>query len=229
MVDFVCGPCEGLDKLRELLQILRSPEGCPWDREQTHTSLRTALIEEAYEVADAIESGGGADLQEELGDLLLQVVFHAALAEEAGRFTLEEVIGGVCQKLVRRHPHVFGDTVANDAGQVLRNWDAIKRGEKAQQTPADALRAVPRSFPALLRADKLVSRAGRAGYALAGPEEAQTLTEADVGGELFQTVLRARGAGIDPEMALQKRLERFIAEVDQELAAQAGRSAQEAI
>jgi tetrapyrrole methylase family protein/MazG family protein len=219
MVDFVCGPCEGLDKLREVVGILRSPEGCPWDREQTHTSLRGALIEEAYEAADAIDSGHDGELREELGDLLLQIVFHAALAEEAGRFALDEVIGGVCQKLVRRHPHVFGDTAAGDTGQVLRNWDAIKREEKAQETPADALRAIPRSFPALLRADKLVSRAERAGYkepaAQAGQAgqpagEARALTEDEIGEALFQTVLRSHSAGIDPEMALQKRLERFI-------------------
>ena len=216
MVDFVCGPCEGLDKLREVIRILRSPEGCPWDREQTHISLRGALIEEAYEVADAIETGGGADLCEELGDLLLQVVFHAVLAEEAGRFTLEEVTGGVCGKLVRRHPHVFGDVRADDAGQVLRNWDAIKRGEKAQATPAEALRAVPRSFPALLRADKLISRAERAGYPQGGPAgDPVTLTEEEAGEELFRAVLRARAAGVDPEMALQRRLERLIEAVEQ--------------
>lgn len=216
MVDFVCGPCEGLDKLREVVRILRSPEGCPWDREQTHASLRGGLIEEAYEVTDAIETGDADALQEELGDLLLQVVFHAVLAEEDERFTLGEVIGGVCQKLVHRHPHVFGEAIADSTEQVLRSWDAIKRREKAQETPGEALRAIPRSFPALLRADKLMTRAKRAGYVLPAPDGSE-LTEEEAGEVLFQAVLRVRAAGVDPEMALQRRLERFISTVEQTL------------
>ena len=215
MVDFVCGPCEELDKLSEAVRILRSPEGCPWDREQTHATLRGGLIEEAYEVADAIETGDGEALREELGDLLLQIVFHAQLAEDAGRFTLGEVIGGIVQKLVRRHPHVFGDTAVSGTEQVLQNWDAIKRREKSQETPADALRAVPRSFPALLRADKVVSRARRAGIALPEPElpsDKPPLTEEAAGELLLQAVLQTRAAGLDPEMILQRRLDRWIEE-----------------
>lgn len=209
MVDFVCGEQPGLDKLCEIVRILRSPEGCPWDREQDHRSLRSAMLEEAHEAVDAIDSGEAAALCEELGDVLLQVVFHSRLAEETGSFTLNDVIGTVCAKLIQRHPHVFGETRVDGSEQVLRNWDSIKRAEKSFATKADALRGVPRSFPALLRADKLITRAARAGYTEA-PGPTEPLTEPEAGELLWEAVRRVHAAGADPELALHRRLERLI-------------------
>lgn len=209
MVDFVCGANPGLDKLCEIVKILRSPEGCPWDREQDHKSLRSAMLEEAHEAVDAIDSGDSDALREELGDVLLQVVFHCQLAEEADRFSTTDVIGGICTKLIQRHPHVFGETQVDGTEQVLRNWDSIKRSEKSFETKADALRGVPRSFPALLRADKLITRAARAGY-VEPRGEPDAFTEAEAGELLLEAVRRVKSAGIDPELALHRRLERLI-------------------
>ncbi|HEX8463276.1 MAG TPA: MazG family protein, partial [Abditibacterium sp.] len=124
---------DSFSRLTQIMARLRAPDGCPWDIEQTHQTLRAYLIEESAEVLDAIESGDDAHLCEELGDLLLQPVFHAQIASETGRFTLDDVVNGICEKLIRRHPHVFGDTLAPDADTVLRNWDAIKKQEKAAQ------------------------------------------------------------------------------------------------
>ncbi|MDR1736187.1 MAG: MazG family protein [Oscillospiraceae bacterium] len=221
MVDFVCGSNPGLDKLKEIVAILRSPGGCPWDREQDHASLRGALLEESHEVIDAIDRADAAALREELGDVLLQVVFHSRLAEEKGEFTLEDVMRAVCEKLITRHPHVFGDSGAKRLGasvdvegvqtggsaQVLKNWEEIKKKEKSFSSGADALRAVPRSFPALLRADKLLSRAARAGFTqdLSGGGD-------DAGSVLFAAAAKAKSMGEDPELALHGRLERFIGE-----------------
>jgi MazG family protein len=154
-------------KLVALQARLRGPKGCPWDREQTHQSLRKFLIEEAYEVLDAMESGNPEEFASELGDLLLQVIFHAILAEEAGRFTISEVIESVHTKMVRRHPHVFGDVTAKTSAAVLKNWEQIKRDERAEKgkAPEDSLLSgVPRSLPAVLEAYQLTRRASRIGF-----------------------------------------------------------------
>jgi tetrapyrrole methylase family protein/MazG family protein len=151
------------DDLAAIVKLLRSPDGCPWDKVQTHKSIRNDLIEECYEVIEAIDSGDTALLREELGDVLLQVVFHADIESDAGHFNLNDVANDICKKLINRHPHVFGNVVADTPDEVLKNWDAIKRIEKKQETAADTLKAVSRSLPALMRAEKLIKRAYRAG------------------------------------------------------------------
>ena len=154
-------------KLVALQARLRGPKGCPWDREQTHRSLRKFLIEEAYEVLDAMDSGNPEEFASELGDLMLQVIFHAILAEEAGRFTISDVIESVHAKMVRRHPHVFGDVTAKTSAAVLKNWEQIKRDERTEKgnSPDDSLLAsVPRSLPAILEAYQLTRRASRVGF-----------------------------------------------------------------
>lgn len=216
-----------LDRLREIVARLRAPDGCPWDREQTHASLRGALIEECYEVIDAIERADDGNLKEELGDLLLHVVMHAQMAGERSAFTLEEVAADICQKMVRRHPHVFGDKLANDSAAVLRQWEQIKRSEKGK--PAGILDALPASMPALLRAQNAQKKAARVGFDWpdAGPvfekmeEEIAEVraalaagdakaVEDEVGDILFTAVNLARKLGVDAETTLAAATNRFI-------------------
>lgn len=210
---------------------LRAPGGCPWDREQTHSTLRTYLIEEAYEVLDAIEKGNSQDLAEELGDLLLQVLFHADLARETGAFDISHVITGIHDKMVRRHPHVFGDVKAENSGEVLKNWAQLKAKEKLAASPKDlsppksapsALDGVPRTIPALLEAYQLTRRAAQIGFdweriegifekleeegaelraALAASNRRNA--EEEVGDILFSVVNLARFLGLDPEVTLK--------------------------
>jgi MazG family protein len=210
---------------------LRAPGGCPWDREQTHSTLRTYLIEEAYEVLDAIENGNSQDLAEELGDLLLQVLFHADLARETGAFDISHVITGIHDKMVRRHPHVFGDVKAETAGEVLKNWAQLKAKEKLAASPKDVslqnpapsvLDGVPRNIPALLEAYQMTRRAAQVGFdweqvegiiekleeetselraALA--DSNRRATEEEVGDILFSAVNLARFLELDPEVTLK--------------------------
>jgi tetrapyrrole methylase family protein / MazG family protein len=210
---------------------LRAPGGCPWDREQTHSSLKTYLIEEAYEVLDAIETGNPKELAEELGDLLLQVLFHADLARETGAFDISDVITGIHDKMVRRHPHVFGNVKAETAGEVLKNWAQLKAKEKqatptegeASQNPAPStLDGVPRNLPALLEAYQMTRRAAQVGFdwervegifEKLGEETAElraalatsnrSATEEEVGDILFSVVNLARFLGLDPEVTLK--------------------------
>ena len=135
--------------LVKIVALLRLPGGCPWDMEQTHTSIRNDLIEETYEVIEAIDNGDPDLLREELGDVLLQIAMHARMEEESGRFNFDDVANDVCQKMIHRHPHVFGDVVADTSDQVLSNWEVIKSEEKSRQTVTDKLRASPRQYPAL--------------------------------------------------------------------------------
>jgi MazG family protein len=151
-----------IDRLRVLVAQLRSPEGCPWDREQTHDTLKPHLLEECYELLEAIESRDDEELREELGDLLLQVVLHAQFAEEEQRFDFDSVAETISEKLIRRHPHVFGEQRLPDSAAVLRQWDAIKTAEKKQRE--SALDGVPRSQPALARAQKIQTKAARVGF-----------------------------------------------------------------
>lgn len=224
-----CEPTEratnGLRRLVAIMARLRDPErGCPWDREQDFASIAPYTIEEAYEVADAIARGDLADLKDELGDLLLQVVFHARMAEEAGAFDLADVAEAICAKMERRHPHIFGDTTAKTAEAVLANWEAIKAAEKPR---ASVLDDVPLALPALTRAEKLQKRAARTGFDwpdAAGPRAkiAEELAELDAAGDddaradelgdlLFAVVNLARHLRIDPEAALRKANAKFEA------------------
>ncbi len=199
-----------MDELLAIMRILRSPEGCPWDAAQNHASIRRNMIEEAYEVCEAIDLDDKALLCEELGDVLLQVVFHARMEEEAGVFSIEDVIDGVCRKLLLRHPHVFGEKKleTGSAAEGLEAWEEIKRRTKNNKTGAETLDAVARSLPALMRAEKLLSRAGRTGFTLPGVEA--EVDSDKLGRELFMTVARAQKAGIDPEDALNRTCESFI-------------------
>ncbi len=216
---------EGFEGLVEVVAALRAPDGCPWDREQTHESLKGHLIEEAYEVLEAIEHGTPADLREELGDLLLQVLMHSQIASEIGAFDIHQVIQQLIEKLVSRHPHVFGEVHADDAEQVLKNWDAIKRQQKGQES---ILEGVPKAMPALLRALEVSKRAARVGFEWQNiqgvmdklREEEAELQEAiasgdaqriasEIGDLLFTVVNIARHAKQDPEECLRLMVDRF--------------------
>ena len=216
------------ESLVSLTEILRSPDGCPWDREQTHKSVRPCLIEEAYEVCEAIDTDDADLMREELGDLMFQVMFHAEIEKEKGNFDICGVIDGICAKMIARHPHVFGTAAADTSEEVLVNWEALKRQEKGQQTTADAMDAVARSLPALWRADKLQSKAAKAGFEFADvsgaldklDEEMRELREAvergtnfseELGDVLFAAVKAGRFLNVDPEDALNATCEKFIA------------------
>lgn len=218
---------EPLARLRAVVHCLRAPGGCPWDREQTHESLIPHVIEEAYEVAEAIRTGDPALIADELGDLLLQPVLHAEIASETGAFTIDSIATGLCEKLIRRHPHVFGETNADDSEAVLKQWDAIKRVEKgAQREPY--LSGVSQGLPSLMRAQKLQKKAARVGFdwpdvqpvigkireetaeleqALASGDSAAMTHE--IGDLLFSVVNLARKLGVDAESALAATNERF--------------------
>ncbi|SDU08802.1 tetrapyrrole methylase family protein / MazG family protein/ATP diphosphatase [Verrucomicrobium sp. GAS474] len=220
-----------VDRLIELMALLRSPGGCPWDREQTHVTLRPGLIEETYEVIDAIDAWGGtgdsSHLREELGDLLFHLVFHARLAEERGDFTFRDTASDVVEKLIRRHPHVFGDASAGDTAAVLRNWDQIKKAEKPERT--GTLDGVPLHLPALMRAQEVQKKAAKVGFDWPdadGPREkiAEELREivdalaegaskdkiADEAGDLlFSVVNYLRHLKVDSETALAGATRKF--------------------
>ncbi len=227
MVDFVRKTRYGYADLLEIIRLLRSEDGCPWDKVQTHRSIRRGMLEEAYEAAEAIDRDDTAMLREELGDVLMQVVFHADLAAEEGRFSMEDVCDEVVKKLLYRHPHVFGDAHEDSPESVLVSWDRLKRAEKGQSTTADALDAVARSLPGLWRAEKIQKKAAGAGFDWPDihgaldklDEEAAELRRAadsggDVAGELgavlFAAVKVGRFAGVDPEAALAATCEKFI-------------------
>jgi MazG family protein len=211
-----------IDRLREIVAQLRSPDGCPWDREQTHQSLKPHLVEECYELIDAIDAGNDEELKEELGDLLLQVVLHSQMASEASRFTLDEVATTIADKLVNRHPHVFGENRLPDSEAVLRQWEVIKRSEKQERN--SVLDGVPKSLPALARAQKLQAKAARVGFdwdeaegALAKVrEELQEVESAaegrlaeEVGDLLFAAVNFARKKKLDAEQILNEASAKF--------------------
>lgn len=185
---------------------------CPWDREQTHESLVRYLVEEAYETVEAIETGDPAHLREELGDLLLQVVFHARIAEEdpAEPFDIDDVAAGIVDKLVRRHPHVFADVDVRGPADVQVNWDAIKAAEKGRTSPMDG---IPVNLPALALADKVIARAPGASADARPATEQPTYTAETLGDALFALVAAAHASGIDPEQALRARVRREMAKL----------------
>ena len=175
-----------VNQLLSIMKTLRSPEGCPWDREQTHSSIRNDALEEVYEVVDAIDTADNTALCEELGDMLLQVVFHSEIAEEEGSFSFDEVVDGICKKLISRHPHVFGDGQAENSAEVLDLWDSIKKQEKNQTSVTDTLESVPKAFPALMRAAKVQKRAKKAGLALPDP-----VAEFETNSKLLSNAIRS--------------------------------------
>lgn len=159
MIDFQCKEFYDVDDLRIIINFLRSKDGCPWDKEQTHESIRRNFLEETYEVCEAIDNGDSENLKEELGDVLMQVVFHSSIEEQSGRFDLDQVADTCCKKLIYRHPHVFGNVQVSDAQNVLENWDQLKRSEKKQKTTASAMDSVAKSLPATWRAEKIQTKA----------------------------------------------------------------------
>lgn len=217
-----------LEDLMAIIKRLRGEGGCPWDKVQTHETLREAMLEEAYEVVDAIERKDTDNLKEELGDVLMQVVFHADLEEEAGTFSMADVIAGICEKMVYRHPHVFGDTKVDTADEVLVNWEALKKKEKQISTQSEAMKQIPGVLPALTRAKKVQKKAANVGfdfYKMGGAmekvrEELDELTEAvdqglgteeeEYGDILFAMVNISRFLKINPEFALTKATKKFI-------------------
>lgn len=218
-----------IDRLLDIMRKLREPGGCPWDREQTLNSLKSNLIEETYEVIDAIESGDRAELCGELGDLLLQVVFQSQICEETGDFTFADVVTGIADKLVRRHPHVFGDVQANTSGEVLRNWEKIKKIEKDADTPRSLVEGIPRHLPALAKAHLVQKRVARAGFEwdeisgvvakleeeLAEVKEAMEQKDAaaireELGDLLFSTVNLSRYLGHESEDLLNENIAKFM-------------------
>lgn len=203
-------PHPKLEELVAVLEYLRAPGGCAWDREQTHASLVQYLVEETYELVDAIEAGDDAELVEELGDVLYQVIFHSDIAAEQGRFTLEDVAAHMTAKMVGRHPHVFGDAVADTPDAVMANWDRLKAVEKPARE--SVLDGIPQAMPSLLLAAKLVGRAEKVGLE---PTAANAVpsTEEELGDELLATVVAARAAGLDPERALRDALRRLQADI----------------
>ena len=228
MVNFERKETYSLQDLIEILRILRAPGGCPWDRAQTHLSDRRNFLEEAYEAAEAFDRDDPALMCEELGDMLMQVLFNIHIEEDAGRFITDDVTDHICKKIIFRHPHVFGTAAADTSEEVLVNWEALKRQEKGQQTTADAMDAVARSLPALWRADKLQSKAAKAGFEFADvsgaldklDEEMRELREAvergtnfseELGDVLFAAVKAGRFLNVDPEDALNATCEKFIA------------------
>lgn len=225
-------------RLEAIMARLREENGCPWDREQTHRSLRPYLIEEAYEVVEAIDLEDPAKIREELGDVLLQVVFHAQVSRENGGFNLDDIAYEICEKMVRRHPHVFGDVEVEGVAGVLDNWQRIKQEEKGGETPktASALAGITQGLPALQRAEKIQSRAAKSGFdwpSFHGPldkvsEEINELLEVwrgraqeketpdpermeeEFGDVLFSLVNVARFLGVHPELALNRTVDKFI-------------------
>ena len=228
---------ESFETLLKIMDRLREPDGCPWDREQDYETLRSYLIEECYEVADALDRGDPEDLREELGDLLFQIVFLSRLAKEDGSFVAADVVRGIAEKMIRRHPHVFGDAKAETSAEVLRNWEEIKRQEKgldkgssgAGQPVRSVLEGVPVALPALLKAQRLGTKASRVGFDWERPidvldkvqeelgelrqaveQEDRSAVREELGDLLFSLVMLARKLDVDPEGALEQTNLKFV-------------------
>lgn len=216
-----------IDDLVTIVEILRAPGGCPWDMEQTHKSMRNGLIEETYEVVEAIDNDDPKLMREELGDVLLQLVMHAELAREDGQFTFDDVANDICRKMILRHPHVFGEVKADTVDAVLSNWETIKSEEKHRETLTAKLRAIPTQLPALMRATKVGKKAKMFDFPDAGSvleklnEELTEVKDAvaennpahieeEIGDLLLTVTSLARKTGTDPEQALSKATNKFI-------------------
>lgn len=218
----------------KIMELLRSENGCPWDREQTHSSIRSNFIEETYEALEAIDNDDALTMKEELGDVLLQVVFHSQMESEKGTFNFDDVCDGICKKLILRHPHIFKDQKANNSDDVLKIWDSVKKTEKNQKTATETLKAVPAGFPALMRAQKVQKRAAKTGfdYGDISPawsdmeSEIKELSDAiknndaenikeELGDVLFSVCNVARFLHLDCEEALTASTEKFISRFDE--------------
>lgn len=217
------------EDLTVLMAKLRSEEGCPWDREQTHESLKRYMVEETYEALEAIDDGDDEGIKEELGDVLLQVVFHSQIAVEEDRFDASDVVDGICRKIIERHTHVFGEDVAEDSEAVLKNWEKIKNKSKGISTHTEKLRKVPKTYPALLRSLKIQERAAKAGFdwdeadgaiektmeeigefMTACKEHDREAIKSEMGDLLFSLVNVCRFLEVEPEITLNETSDRFI-------------------
>lgn len=227
-MDFQQKPNYGFEDLLQIMKMLRAPGGCPWDREQTHKSIRQNFIEETYEVIEAIDTEDRELLKEELGDVLLQVVFHSEMESEVGSFDINDVCDGICKKLIVRHPHIFADVKADTTDEVLSNWDKIKMQTKSQKTQSDAMDSVSKSLPSLMRSEKLQKKAAKVGFDwpdVSGAlqkveEETQELKKAiedgdkkgmeeELGDLLFSVVNVSRFLKVDSEEALYHACDKF--------------------
>ena len=231
MVNFQCKNRYTWEDFLEIMRLLRAPGGCPWDREQTHASIRRNFLEETYEVLDALDRDDVPGMREELGDVLMQVAFHAQIETERGRFTMADVVDAVAKKLVYRHPHVFGTVEVENSQEVLANWEVLKRREKGQASTADAIEAVPHTLPALWRAEKLSSKTAKAGFRWEDSlsalkkleEEVGELRSAlergvstgphgvreELGDVLFMAAVLSQMNGADPEACLHDACDKF--------------------
>jgi tetrapyrrole methylase family protein/MazG family protein len=217
------------ENLVEIMELLRSPAGCPWDKEQTHESIKQYMIEEAYEVLETIEARDDAKFMDELGDLLLQIVFHSQIAKERGGFSIEDVIANVCRKMILRHIHVFGDAQADNPTQALSNWESVKRREKGHNTHTQSLKDIPPHMPSLMRSLKVQKKASLLGFDWQRTEDAMLKVDEElcelklacenndrgklseeIGDLLFAVVNVARFLKIEPEFALKSTIEKFI-------------------
>ncbi len=216
-----------INDMLEIMRKLRSEDGCPWDKVQTHSSIRQDFIEEVYEAIEAIDKADVPLLREELGDVLLQIIFHSAIEEEIGNFNFADVVDEVCQKLIVRHPHVFGEVEVANTDEVLANWNRIKSETKGQTTATETLTSVSKSLPALIRAEKVGGRAKRAGMDFADVHDAISSLESEiaelkmaiangtniseeVGDLLFSATNVARLCKVEPEIALTESTDKFI-------------------
>jgi tetrapyrrole methylase family protein/MazG family protein len=198
------------EDLLDIMCTLRAPGGCPWDGEQTHQSIRRNFIEEVYEACEAIDLSDDRLLCEELGDVLLQVVFHAKIAQDRGAFDINDVCDTVSKKLIYRHPHIFGQMKLETSEQVLEMWEEVKKKEKQQKTVSESIDQIAKTLPALIYAEKVQKKAAKAGF-----EIKTDCKSDDIGDRLFEIVAEARKKGIDPEKALMDATNRFIAEFNQ--------------
>jgi len=212
--------------LVEIVRKLRAPDGCPWDREQTHESLRENTVEEVYEMLEAFDSGDGAKMADESGDLLLHIVFHAAIGEENGEYNIDDVTDAVCKKLIQRHPHIFGDENFANAKEVLDNWDQLKRAERGQSSVTAEMNGISKYLPSLIRALKVQKKATKSGFSLENRKnfekyEKKVLQFCEISGInneeefsrlLFGMLSIADKLGLQPEIALNSETDRFITE-----------------
>ncbi|MBQ7822486.1 MAG: MazG family protein, partial [Clostridia bacterium] len=197
--------------LCDIMKLLRSPDGCPWDAEQDHKSIRKNFIEEVYEVCEAIDEENSEHLCEELGDVMLQVVFHSEMERAKGSFDIGDVINGICRKLVHRHPHVFGDVKVDSADGVLVNWDEIKKAEKGQKSVGDVLESVPKTLPALMRAQKIVKKAEKNSLVLFPDCADLDALDADGYAEMLMRLCKsANKKGIDLEEILDQKCTQMV-------------------
>lgn len=248
-MDFKQKPSYKFEDLIRIMKVLRSPNGCPWDREQDHKSIRRDFIEETYEAVEAIDTDDTELLKEELGDVLLQVVFHSEIESEKGSFNIDDVCDGICKKLIIRHPHVFGDVEAKTTDKVLENWDKIKMQTKFQKTVTDTMNSVSKALPSLIRSEKIQKKAAKIGFDWENvngafdkvSEELDELKEAvakgdkqnmseELGDLLFSVVNVSRFIKVDPEKALYDACDKFTGRFSklEQLAAQRGVSIESA-